>query len=53
MINLVNTILISPLPLPQPGFIKVRAYRGEDEIRMGALEVRATDPAQHTSQNLA
>jgi hypothetical protein len=26
--------------LARPGLIKVRAYRGDDEIRLGALRVR-------------
>jgi hypothetical protein len=33
-------IKLVPLPITQEGFIKVRAYRGGDEIRLGALRVR-------------
>jgi hypothetical protein len=29
----------SPLVIPQEGLIKVRAYRGEDELRLGTLRV--------------
>jgi hypothetical protein len=30
----------SPFVIPQEGLIKVRAYRGEDEIRLGTLQVK-------------
>jgi|GEM_PF-907529 len=37
-------IRISPLLLHQDGLIKIRAYRGDDEIRLGALLVRFQAP---------
>lgn len=41
------------LPLKRPGNIKVRAYRGEDEIRLGSLRVQLRsdwDAEQKTRQ---
>ncbi len=37
-------IRASPLTVSQGGLIKIRAYRGEDEIRLGALEVKFQAP---------
>jgi hypothetical protein len=37
-------IRLSPLLLRQGGLIKIRAYRGDDEIRLGALLVRFQAP---------
>ncbi len=29
--------------IPEPGYIRVRAYRGDDEIKIGSIRVRLTD----------
>jgi hypothetical protein len=49
MISWICPILISPLFLQEPGYIRIRAYRGEDEIRMGSIEVRCATPPQQTA----
>jgi hypothetical protein len=41
------SIRTSPLLLRQGGLIKIRAYRGEDEIRLGALEVKFQAPPEN------
>lgn len=33
-------LVFSPFAIAQEGFIRVRAYRGDDEIRLGALRVQ-------------
>jgi hypothetical protein len=40
-------IRISPLLLRQDGLIKVRAYRGDDEIRLGTLAVKFQAPPEN------
>ncbi len=39
-------IRISPMPIEHEGRIRVRAYRGNDEIRLGTLNVRVLPPNQ-------
>lgn len=40
-----SNFIISPLQLEGPGRIKVRTYKGDDELRLGSLRVeRAPDP---------
>jgi hypothetical protein len=34
---------MAPLVLREPGIIKVRAYRGDLEVRLGTLAVRAAE----------
>jgi hypothetical protein len=29
--------------IPEPGYIKVRAYRGDDEIKIGSMRIRLSD----------
>jgi hypothetical protein len=36
----------APLPLKQEGLIKVRAYRGDLEIKLGSLKIRAQQAQQ-------
>ena len=34
-------VQISPFNIEGPGFLKVRAFRGDDEVRLGALKIEA------------
>lgn len=43
--TMVTYIEMSPLMLRQEGTLKVRAYRGDLEIRLGTLRIRAQSPA--------
>jgi hypothetical protein len=43
-------IVVSPLILKQEGKIKVRAYRGDSEIRLGSLIVRSQQPPPKPEQ---
>jgi len=38
-------LIFTPFVVAQEGFIRVRAYRGEDEIRLGALRIQLGDVA--------
>lgn len=40
MMELRNIVRMSPLVLTEPGIITVRAYVGDDEIRLGSLDVK-------------
>ena len=47
MYSAIIPIRISPLLLRQDGLIKIRAYRGDDEIRLGALAVKFQAPPEN------
>lgn len=44
VIRIMIPIKVAPLILQLDGLIKVRAYRGDDEIRLGTLKVRFQSP---------
>jgi hypothetical protein len=44
MYSVLTPIRSSPLEVRQGGLIKIRAYRGDDEIRLGALAVKFQAP---------
>jgi hypothetical protein len=43
--TMVRNVFVSPLPLLGPGSIKVRAVRGDELVRLGALEVKKAPTA--------
>jgi hypothetical protein len=45
-----SNILISPLVLKQPGVIRVRAFCGDNEIKLGTLGIRKTPPGTESAQ---
>jgi hypothetical protein len=45
-LNSLIQLKISPLILYQEGLIRVRAYRGDDEIRLGSLLVKLLQPPE-------
>jgi hypothetical protein len=47
-IHVGSNILFSPLVLKQPGLIRVRAFCGDNEIKLGNLGIRKTPPGTET-----
>jgi hypothetical protein len=49
ILSLQAPYIFSPFMISGEGFIKIRAYRGEDEIRLGTLRVQLATPQPPTS----
>ncbi|WP_295491461.1 hypothetical protein [Sphingorhabdus sp. EL138] len=48
-IELSHIVRMSPLIITEPCMITVRAYLGDDEVRLGSLKVRITNMSEYTA----